>query len=659
MIVDVRRLAELQLGATAILALWSGTSIADLDWLNLNRPVLADRRLNVVLWCQSGAAGALAHRAPDFFDWISVRIDCPHAAAAHAVAEVKRAIRARAAGIAWDGPMLEDTLAAVRAGRTLRWVEVASYQSMIDALTSREPGWLFLEGVDTPFHLRRLRWAMAETGRRVIVFRRAIEQTAPGWWTVHAVHTPIVEAVHALAEAGGSGRLAALTGLDPEACAYARFALRQGIEAARLETLLATASDPRAALQDFAQQSGWITAEVIAQDDPQRLSAATRLEIEREAARHARDDDPVVSSLNGAPVDSVRLVKAGDVAYRAGDYEVALRWLSMLRGLLPASADRRLLAQLHFLLGLAHHKLGDLASARAELERGHSLALEVGDGVMVADAGTSLATVLLAQGEPRKAREHLESALHASEVAGDDPEAAARVLDMLATMSMFYGDLAGARQHLERSLSIKRGIHATEDHPGVADTLDQLGLVLDALEEPEGARSCLERSLDIKERLFGPAHPQLVRTLRDLASVIREMGDLRKARVLLDRALEIQRIASGTDEHPEIAEIFVAMARVVSASGDLDRARELLERAFAIQQKVFGEDGGITGSATLSNLALVLVAKGDLGGAREHLERSLAHLRKRFGEDENMAIVLALRQLELVKKLQSELSRTD
>ena len=50
----------------------------------------------------------------------------------------------RAPGIAWAGPSLEETLAAVRPSRPIRRVAVTSYQSMIDALTSRERGWLFL-----------------------------------------------------------------------------------------------------------------------------------------------------------------------------------------------------------------------------------------------------------------------------------------------------------------------------------------------------------------------------------------------------------------------------------------------------------------------------------------------------------------------------------
>jgi hypothetical protein len=278
-IIDARQLAELPPGTTVILALAPARSGEDLDWLNLNRPILADRRLNVVLWCELGMATLLAQRAPDLFDWISAWVDCPPAPVAHAVAEVRAAIRARACGVAWDGSGLEDALATIRPGRPVRRVWVTSYQSMLDALASRAPGWLVLEGVDTEFRLRRLRWAMAESGRRVIVFRRVghgFEKRAPGWWAVDAAQVPIAEAVRDLTAEGGTGRVAALTGLDPDACMHARFALRRGVPAERLEALLAAAADPRAALRDLARQSGWTTAKVIREQAPRRTLVDTR-----------------------------------------------------------------------------------------------------------------------------------------------------------------------------------------------------------------------------------------------------------------------------------------------------------------------------------------------------------------------------------------------
>jgi tetratricopeptide (TPR) repeat protein len=548
LIVDVRRLAELPPGTTVILVLKPPISGDDLDWLNLNRPLVSDRRHNVVLWCEDDAAGILARGAPDFFDWISARVDCPPAPAAHAVADVKAAIRARASGIAWAGPGLEDTLAAVRPGRPIRRIAVASYQSMIDALASREPGWLFLDGVDTEFHLRRLRWAMAEAGRRTIVFRRSLDRTLPGWWTVHAVHVPIVEVVHGLTAAGGTGRLAAMTGLDPAAYASAVFLLREGVAAARLEELLVTASDPRVALQDLARPLGWTMAGVFTKQPPQQISVVLRHAFESDAARHKRDDDPVVAALRGQPREPQRWRELGRAAHDDGDFEVAIRWLTSALRSLPDDAPALHIAVVLAERGRAHRLAGDHASARGDLEQAYASARGAGHALLMAASAVALGDVLLDQGEPQRAREYLEAALSASTELGDH-EIRASLLDTLARSLLAQHDLVGASQHLERALSIKRRVFAAEAHPSIAVSLGALGGVLVMQGDLDGGRHYLERSLEIFERSLGPAHPNVGATLSALARVHRDTGDLPGARAHLERALAIERAALGSD-HP-------------------------------------------------------------------------------------------------------------
>lgn len=634
MIVDVRRLAELPPGATVILALPPSISDDDLDWLNLNRPVVSDLRLSVVLWCEDGAAASLARRAPDFFDWISARVDCPSAPAAHAVADVKRAIRARASGIAWDGPGLEETLAAVRPSRPLRRVTVASYQSMIDALTSREPGWLYLDGIDTAFHLRRLRWAMAETGRRVMVFRRAIDQIAPGWWTLHARHASISEAVHAVITAGGKGRLAALVGLDPDALAYVCSALHW-IDDASLEELLATDSDPRAALLDLAQRSGRV--------------------FESEAARHELDEDPVVLTLRARSPELAPWIPLAQAASEMDDFEIAIRWLTAARRLLPDQAGPDLIASLHLLRGHAHLGAGEVASARVDLELAHAMAQAANDAMMITGSATSLARVLLEQGEPVRARERLESALNSSTQLGDD-KVVAELLDMLARVLLVFGDLSGAHARLEQSLSMKRKVLGTEDHPSIAFSLAVLGGVLRARGDEAGALSCLERSLEIMERSWGPEHPTRLAASRALAELQQKTADASRLRGQLESALGLERAALGSDERPSVVDALIMAAKTSAIGGDLERAKVMLERALATQLE---RESPLLGAAARQQLATILVAKGDLAGAIEHLELAVALLRKVFENDDHPDVASMLRELERLRQLQAELQRSD
>lgn len=652
-IVDVRRLAELPPDTTVILALQSSIGGDDLDWLNLNRPLVSERRYNVMLWCENNAAAVLARGAPDFFDWISARVDCPPAPAAHAVADVKAAIHARARGIAWAGPGLEDTLAAVRPGRPIRRIVVASYQSMVDALTARAPGWLFLEGIETEFHLRRLRWAMAETGRRVIVFRRSIGRTLPGWWTVHAVHVPIAEAVHGLAAVGGTGSLAASSGLDPNAYVAAVFLLRNGVEAAHLDDLLATASDPRAVLQDRMKPLRRTVADAFFEQPPAWISVAMLHALQNESARHERDDDPVVLALRGQPLAPEPWAELGTAALDAGDFEVAIRWLTIALRLTADDGSPVVLAFVLTQRGRAHRLAGNLPSARADLERAQGSARGAGNASLIAQSAAWLGDTLLAQGKLQRAREHLESALNASMELGDREEAAT-LLDTLARSLLAQRDLAGARQHFERALAIKHRIFATEDHRAIAVSLGALGGVLAAQGDMEGARPYLERSLAISERLGTAEQPMVVATLRALARVHGSAGDLQAARAHLDRALAIQRATLGAD-HAETAETLVMRAGVHAAGGNLDGARATLAEALAIQQKVFGDDGQLAGATTRRELANVLVAQGDLAGAIENLQQALATLRRILERDGHPDIASTLRELERLQGLQSNL----
>ena len=654
-IVDVRRLAELPPGTTLILALKPPIGGDDLDWLNLNRPLVSDRRYNVVLWCEDDAADALARGAPDFFDWISARVDCPPAPAAHAVADVKAAIRARACGIAWAGPGFEETLAAVRPGRKIRRVAVASYQSMIDALTSREPGWLFLEGIDTEFHLRRLRWAMAESGRRAIVFRRSIDWTLPGWRILRAEHEPIVEAVHDLTAAGGTGRLAALTGLDPAACASAGFLLREGIETARLEDLLVAASDPRAALQDLARPLGWPLMALLSEPLPWQISGARQHAFESEAARHERDNDPIVVALRGPLLDPEQWIKLGTSALDAGDFEVAIRWLTMALRSLPTDASPRHIAIVLTQRGKAHRRAGDLASARVDLEQAHIKAWTVGDASLIAASAVELGTVLLYRGQPGRASGYLNLASSTITLLGH--EGLTLLLSSLALLPPQH-DLGAARQDLERVLSIKQRVFATADLLTNAASLGVLGGMLAMQDDLKGARHYLERSLEAFERSLGPAHPDVGATLRALAIVHRKSGDLVGARAHLERALVIQQAALGPG-HPETADTLVTLASVLAASGDLDDARATLTNALAIQEKAFGGDGQLAGAETRRELANVLVAKGDLVGAIEILQQALITLRKIFESDDHPDIASTLRELARLQALQSDLQRAD
>lgn len=114
-IVDARELSRCEVGALVVLALQE----RDATWLNRNRPIVAQRKLRVVLWGEESLVEAMLGRAPDFFDWVSHVIECPFGVPAFTVRGLRAGIEW--GRISWGGGL--DLRAVLR---HLRW----SYQEL-------------------------------------------------------------------------------------------------------------------------------------------------------------------------------------------------------------------------------------------------------------------------------------------------------------------------------------------------------------------------------------------------------------------------------------------------------------------------------------------------------------------------------------------------
>lgn len=135
--------------------------------LNAARPLFADRGLRVILWCSAETSAELATGAPDFFDWVSHRVECPGGAATFFLEGLEIAKKVGVGGViavfssgeVAVEPGLEDAASvecifANESGLTLMDVRLAR------ALDPSRPLFVMMEKMeDTPIH-------------------------EPGWWTL-------------------------------------------------------------------------------------------------------------------------------------------------------------------------------------------------------------------------------------------------------------------------------------------------------------------------------------------------------------------------------------------------------------------------------------------------------------------------------------------
>jgi tetratricopeptide (TPR) repeat protein len=305
---DVRAVATADPGSVLVLV----PKPEDADWLNLERPLFAQRALKVVLFCDHATTVELAQRAPDFFDWVSQRHDCPPGPPGHAVRGLRMA-NALAASVAWVGAgepsdleVLREALSAAFPSRDVRWLAASDdYEALVAGVRTSRAGWLACQALTAPA-LRRLRWALAEAEklRDAIVITSA--PVCPGFWPVHGRSMPFAEARRVLAGAGAAraGCLAALTGLEPEAVELARVLLAGGAHEGPMLELLRDADDPGAALARESA-SGRAPPEVALWQASPPVLRAFAAEPRVRDARRARLEGAVEALAEGGEVPAV------------------------------------------------------------------------------------------------------------------------------------------------------------------------------------------------------------------------------------------------------------------------------------------------------------------------------------------------------------------
>jgi tetratricopeptide (TPR) repeat protein len=109
--------------------------------------------------------------------------------------------------------------------------------------------------------------------------------------------------------------------------------------------------------------------------------------------------------------------------------------------------------------------------------------------------------------------------------------------------------------------------------------------------------------------------------LQRAAMYLRSRGQLREARPLAERALDLTQEALGPD-NPKVGYRCDELGRVLRELGQYEAARQQLARALAIHTNAYGPDNKDVGYRH-SELGLVLQELGDLSGARAEHEQAL------------------------------------
>jgi tetratricopeptide (TPR) repeat protein len=228
-----------------------------------------------------------------------------------------------------------------------------------------------------------------------------------------------------------------------------------------------------------------------------------------------------------------------------------------------------------------------------------------------------------------------EATIAWARAANDDGESGARML---------------ALPHLD---VITRSALARAQDDRAAALCFELGRSLWASGDLRRARVSLERALGIRERLFGRSDQRTIATLSRLGSLLQAQGDLAGAQAVLERALTLAEATLGR-EHAETALILTSLAWTLRYQGDLAGARARLERALHVSHRALGQDHPDT-VGRLDGLGMLLREQGDLVGARAYCERALGILVGTLGPDHPRTLA-AINNVGMLLREQGELA---
>jgi len=304
----------------------------------------------------------------------------------------------------------------------------------------------------------------------------------------------------------------------------------------------------------------------------------------REAARAEAAKDFLVQMISRA--DPYENTKAPTIA-------------GALRQAIPDIDDQfagkpRLEAEMRYAVGFALSGLGDMESARGQLEQALAIFERVGSPVERAQVLAALAGVSWDESDYPKADRQYRQALELVEA---DPSPAGRQ----AAFGILT-DWAGLLPKMEQG---ERGVEMAQRAIAMVDILadidplehavlyNNLAAAYDAIEDYQKSIPAYERSIEL-HRMHSQAHPDLATALANLGLTYEMVGEMDKAVETVERAVVMQRELLG-GEHPQYVLQLYNLGSLQINAGQLEQAVGNLERAVQAANIAYPENHLYTG----------------------------------------------------------------
>ncbi len=209
------------------------------------------------------------------------------------------------------------------------------------------------------------------------------------------------------------------------------------------------------------------------------------------------------------------------------------------------------------------------------------------------------------------------------------PAIKAKMLNVLGNVHQNLGLHEQAQALLEEALAMRMHLFGN-DHPDVAESMNDVGILLDVMGDYNSAERFIREALAIRISHLGRSHDDVAGGLTALANVVHNKGEYDEAEALYREALDIISRLYG-ESHQKTALATSNLATILQRKGDLDEAEIQYRKAIAVSEQVLGEEHPLV-ALLANNLGLLLIDRGNLEEAETLMHRALAMRRTMYGE---------------------------
>jgi eukaryotic-like serine/threonine-protein kinase len=262
-----------------------------------------------------------------------------------------------------------------------------------------------------------------------------------------------------------------------------------------------------------------------------------------------------------------------------------------------------------------------------------------------AAALVALGSVLVTHGKYEEAKSTLDRALLLQP--DGDTSTRADNIEELANVAFYQGnyDLAGKLNH--QALEMNRRLFG-EQHPAIADILNNLGAIEMNRGDFLAAESSFRQALAIAEKWYGPDHPETAANLTALAQTLTSENQLSEAESLLKRAVAIQKHQSGP-VRGTLGTTLNQLGVLAFQQDRYDEARQYFTEAMAVWKQLYGDQHPFIANA-ISNLGSICLKQKDYPCA----ERMYRDAERRFDSSAPDSLSAAVARIKLGRTLLRE-----